>query len=167
MHIWWQMTSDDRWHLMTDDIWWHLPQKSGIYPASKFLLLWTTFTKVSNGVYMCDKFTAVNAFTGKCVSFKHGIRVACPTCTPLNLKPGTLRICMGKCYWTARLAIQQLVSLPNPLCISKIETATKFYIPNATDLKLASCTYFCLHIPFLVFTKCQTLNVRVDRSCDS
>ena len=54
-----------REHLMTDGVS-RLPQyKSDIHPAladGKFSLLrlfWTTFTKVSNGVYKCDKFTAV------------------------------------------------------------------------------------------------------------
>ena len=68
-------TSDDMCHIY----------RSGIYPAladgkfslyhSKFLLFWTTFTNVTNGVYTCDTFTAVkvNAFTGKCVSCKQDI----------------------------------------------------------------------------------------------
>ena len=37
---------------------------------------------------------------------------------------------------------------------------------NATDLKLGSSTYIFLLCPFLVFTKCQALNLRVGRSRD-
>ena len=37
---------------------------------------------------------------------------------------------------------------------------------NATDLKLGSSTYFFLLFPFLVFTKCQVLDLRVGRSRD-
>ena len=37
---------------------------------------------------------------------------------------------------------------------------------NATDLKLSSSTYFLLLFPFLVFTKCQVLDLRVGRSRD-
>ena len=37
---------------------------------------------------------------------------------------------------------------------------------NATDLKRGSSTYFFLLFSFLVFTKCQVLNVRVGRSRD-
>ena len=37
---------------------------------------------------------------------------------------------------------------------------------NATDLKLGSSIYFFLLFLFLVFTKCQVLNVRVGRSRD-
>ena len=37
---------------------------------------------------------------------------------------------------------------------------------NGTDLKLGSSTYFFLLFSFLVFTKCQILNVRVGRSLD-
>ena len=37
---------------------------------------------------------------------------------------------------------------------------------NATDLKLGSSTYFFLLFPFLVFTKCQVLNLRVGRPRD-
>ena len=37
---------------------------------------------------------------------------------------------------------------------------------NATDLKLGNSTYFVQLFSFLVFTKCQVLNLRVCRSCD-
>ena len=37
---------------------------------------------------------------------------------------------------------------------------------NATGLKLGNSKYFCLVFSFLVFTKCQVLNVRVGRSRD-
>ena len=54
----------------------------------------------------------------------------------------------------------------NPLNISEMWTAAKLYISNATDLKLGSSTYFSLLFPFLVFTKCQVLHLRVGRSRD-
>ena len=37
---------------------------------------------------------------------------------------------------------------------------------NATDLELGSSTYFFMLYSFLVFTKCQVLNLRVGRSRD-
>ena len=37
---------------------------------------------------------------------------------------------------------------------------------NATDLKLVSSTYFSPLFPFLVLTKCKSLNLRVGRSRD-
>ena len=52
-------------------------------------------------------------------------------------------------------------SCTNPLNISEIWTATKFWYFNATDLKLGSSTYFFLLFPFLVFAKSQVLNLRM------
>ena len=62
---------------------------------------------------------------------------------------------MGKCCWRAVTS-----SHTNPLNISII------LYSNATDIKLGSSTYFFLLFPFLVFTKCQVLNLRVSRSRD-
>ena len=52
----------------------------------------------------------------------------------------------------------------NPLNISEIWTATKFYIPMLQTSNLAVSTYFFLLFPFLVVTKSQVLNVRMGRS---
>ena len=53
----------------------------------------------------------------------------------------------------------------NPLNISKKKfNCCQTLYSNATDIKLGSSTYFFLLFSFLVFTKCQVLNLRVGRS---
>ena len=45
--------------------------------------------------------------------------------------------------------------------ISDTSTATKFYIPMLQTSNLAVLLMFFLLFPFLAFTKCQVLNLRV------
>ena len=71
---------------------------------------------------------------------------------------------MGETCWIASLANQQLF----PIQILSIFKLLPILYFSATDLKLGSSTYCFLLFLFLVFTKCQVLNLREGqaRSCD-
>ena len=69
---------------------------------------------------------------------------------------------MGKCCWRASLALQQLFPILTFLSFKLFQ----ILYSNATDLKLVSSTYFSPLFPFLVLTKCKSLNLRVGRSRD-
>ena len=73
---------------------------------------------------------------------------------------------MGKSCWLPSLTNQQL--FPIQIFLSfPILNCCKILYSNATDLKLGSSTYFFpVLFSFLVFTKCQVLNVTVGRSRD-